>query len=166
VAANKMDLAPPAEEVDALASECESRGLRLHRISVATSEGIGELTRAMMREVEIARAEGISTGEQVVYEPPSEEPISVTGEGGRFVVTGKRIERLVSMTDWSNEEARAHLGRKLKDVGVEGALARSGARAGDEVEIAGREFEYIPEGTGLAGTPDAPSAGDGEDEED
>lgn len=156
VAANKMDLGPPAAELEALAEECERRGLELFEISVATGQGIDRLLGRMKELVDRAREEGVVTGEPVTYEPSAEdETMSVTQEDGRFVVGGARLERLVRMTDWNNNDARAHLARKLRAIGVEDALAREGARAGDEVEIAGWTFEYLPEGqalgTGVAG---------------
>jgi GTP-binding protein len=51
------------------------------------------------------------------------------------------------MTDWNNDEAREHLALRLRAAGVEDMLAREGAVRGDEVDIAGRVFEYIPEGS-------------------
>jgi len=147
VAANKMDLSPPAPEVESLAEECGRRGLELFEISVVTGQGIKRLLGRMTEMVDRAREEGVLTGERVTYEPAIEdETMTVTSEDGRFMVIGARIERLVRMTDWNNDEARAFLARKLRAVGVEDALARAGATAGDDVEIAGRTFEYLPEG--------------------
>ena len=109
----------------------------------------------------------MSTGEQVVYEPPlDEDAMGVVAQEGLFIVTSGRLERMVNMTDWSNDNAVSHLAMKLKDAGVEEAVSAAGAQAGDEIEIAGRRFEYIPD-SGLAGTPDDPAvAGDGDGQED
>jgi len=154
VAANKMDLAPEAEGLDELRAECESRGLEILEISVVSGQGIKGLLHALTVLVDEAHEEGTMTGEPVVYEPPAgDEAMSARLEEGRYVVTGARIERLVMMTDWSNDDAIAHLARKLREVGVEDMLAREGADAGDEVEIAGRTFEYLPDGPVRAASP-------------
>jgi Obg family GTPase CgtA-like protein len=52
---------------------------------------------------------------------------------------------MVTMTDWDNDEAREFLKRRLKGKGIDEKLAELGAEEGDEVEIAGRVFEYVPE---------------------
>ena len=168
-AANKMDVNPDEAEVDALRLECGARGLELFEISAVTGQGIEALVHAMAAEVERAGEIGLMTGEQVVFDQVSEEDaMCVTRQEGRFIVTGKRPERLVRMTDWSNDEARTYLAAKLKDAGVEDMLADAGAGAGDEVEIAGMSFEYVPDSAGLSGsvgrhprTGEEPRPGDG-----
>jgi GTPase len=146
VAANKMDLNPDEEGMDALRSECRKRELELFEISAATGRGLPGLIARLAEEVSRAREAGVMTGEAVVFEaPPDEDTMSVTCADGRFTVTGKRVERLVTMTDWSNDDARAHLAARLRDAGVEEMVARAGAAEGDEVEIAGKTFDYVPE---------------------
>ncbi|MDR1358279.1 MAG: GTPase ObgE [Coriobacteriales bacterium] len=73
-----------------------------------------------------------------------------TGEGftieklGRDVyrVAGKSVERMVIQTEWENPEAIDYLQRRLDAQGVEKALARAGARIGDEIRIANRVFAF------------------------
>jgi GTP-binding protein len=162
VAENKMDLNPPADELEQVREECDRRGLKLFEISAVTGQGLDALLPELARLVEKARDEGVVTGEHVTYEPALEdETISVVAADGGFVVTGARVERLVRMTDWNNDDARSFLARKLRDVGVEDALTRAGARAGDEVEIAGKTFEYLPD---AAMVPGAKRPGTAEDE--
>ena len=146
VAANKMDLSPVEGELAALRAESRRRGLELLEVSAVTGQGVRELAGRLGELVDEARAEGAQTGEDVVFEPlPADDATSVTASGGRLVVSGARVERLVRMTDWNNDEARAHMVRRLKALGVEEMLARHGARGGEEVEIAGKTFEYLPE---------------------
>jgi GTPase len=168
VAANKMDLNPEEDVLAELRAQCRAEGLELFEISAVTGRGVKELVRALAEQVALAREEGTSTGEQVVYEPPADEDaMSVCVEDGRFIVTSGRLERLVSMTDWSNDAAVSHLALKLKDAGVEDAAAAAGAAAGDEIEIAGRTFEYIPDSFGLKGEADGQEdAGHGDGRED
>ncbi len=63
-----------------------------------------------------------------------------------FAVTGRGIERLVARYDLDNEEALVHLERRLRGIGVIRALEAQGFEPGDEVQIAGIEFELDPGG--------------------
>ena len=68
-----------------------------------------------------------------------------TGEGS-FRVTGAGVERLLARYDLDNEEALAHLERRLRGHrGAERARGRRGSRPGDEVEIAGVAFDLDPD---------------------
>ncbi|MCG2796301.1 MAG: GTPase ObgE [Actinomycetia bacterium] len=152
VAANKMDLSPAPEVMEVVREECRRRGLEVFPLSVATGEGLGALMEALEEMVKEVR-ESPTAGAEVVYAVPvDEDMMNVEREHGRFVVRGRRVERLVNMTDWDNDDALAYLAGKLRGAGVEDAVARAGAMPGDEVEIAGRVFEFIPdEGGGGAG---------------
>ena len=61
---------------------------------------------------------------------------------GVFEVSGKKPVRAVVQTDLDNEEAVVFLQHRLKRMGVERALAEAGAVDGDEIQIAGRSFEF------------------------
>jgi GTPase len=62
-----------------------------------------------------------------------------------FRVSGRGIERLVARFDLDNEDALAHLERRLRGIGVIEALVEKGFEPGDEVEIAGVAFELDPD---------------------
>ena len=64
---------------------------------------------------------------------------------GSFAVDGAGIERLLARYDLDNEEALAHLERRLRGIGVLGALEAEGFEAGDDVRIAGIEFDLDPD---------------------
>ncbi|MBN1289742.1 MAG: GTPase ObgE [Actinobacteria bacterium] len=146
VAANKMDLSPPEATLDELREECEARGLPFFAVSVVTRTGVSGLLDYLETAVEKARIRGENNGVEVVYTAgPGEDMISVDEVEGRFVVKGKRIERMVSMTDWNNDEALANLSVRLKRAGIDEVLAAAGAVRGDEVVISGHAFEFVPE---------------------
>jgi GTP-binding protein len=50
-------------------------------------------------------------------------------------VRGEKPERWVRQTDFANDEAVGYLADRLNRLGVEQALAKAGAQAGDEVAI-------------------------------
>jgi len=100
---------------------------------------------ALWKEVEAARhAEAELEKDMVIpqreylFQAPFE--IVRTPEG--FRVTGEKPLRAVSMTDFSNEEALAHLQRQLEKMGVFKALKRMKARPGQSVAIGDYEMEY------------------------
>jgi GTP-binding protein len=81
-----------------------------------------------------------------VFRPAADRTYSVQKTGERsFRVSGRGIERLIARYDLANDEALAHLERRLRGIGVIRALEAEGFEPGDEVEIAGVEFELDPE---------------------
>jgi len=84
--------------------------------------------------------------EHRVFRPAAQRRYTVhrTSEGS-FAVRGSGIERLVARYDLDNEEALAHLERRLRGIGVIRALEAEGFEAGDEVEIAGVAFDLDPD---------------------
>jgi GTP-binding protein len=120
---------------------------------VGLTELAGELIRRVPAAPEVSADEVDGTGpepggglaEHRVYRPAADRGYAVRRTGERsFAVTGARIERLVARYDLDNEEALAHLERRLRGIGVIQALEAEGFEAGDEVEIAGIAFDLDP----------------------
>jgi GTP-binding protein len=109
----------------------------LHRVPVA-DEPASPLVDGLEAPAELA--------EHRVFRPAAERNYTVrrTGEAS-FAVTGTGIERLVARYDLDNEEALAHLERRLRGIGVIRALEAEGFEAGNDVEIAGVAFELDPD---------------------
>lgn len=146
VVGNKIDLNPPAECRMSLGEVCKEKGWPLFEVSAAGGEGLSELCEKLAELVREAREEGFTSGEVVSYSFRVEEGfVRVSRRGSRFVAEGPLIERLVQMTDWGSEEGIKMLVEKLRTTGVEELLKGEGALPGDEVEIAGRVFEFMPE---------------------
>jgi GTP-binding protein len=60
-------------------------------------------------------------------------------------VDGERVRRLLARHDLGNDEALAQIERRLGRLGVIRALREQGFQTGDDVEIAGVEFELDPD---------------------
>jgi GTP-binding protein len=89
---------------------------------------------------------GADLAEHQVFRPAAPRAYQVRRLGdGSFSVTGAGVERLLARYDLDNEEALAHLERRLRGIGVLGALQAQGFEAGDEVEIAGIAFDLDPD---------------------
>ncbi len=76
---------------------------------------------------------------------PGREPFTVSRAGAGFRVEGPMVERWVEETDFEEAREVAELQNRLRRAGVERRLVEMGARRGDEVTIAGRGFEFIPD---------------------
>jgi GTP-binding protein len=63
---------------------------------------------------------------------------------GGFVVDGPAVQRLVARYDLENDDALAHLEKRLRGIGVMRALEEAGFEAGDDVTLAGIEFDLDP----------------------
>jgi GTP-binding protein len=153
VVGNKLDLPGAAEASLRVAADCGERDVPYFAVSAATGEGIGPLLRGtgeMVFNLKTASVMAeVDTEEppQAIYrsERPEEREFEVVATGARqYEVRGRGVERLVVMTDMENEEAVAHLQRRLEKIGVERALVESGAAEGDDVAIGPMSFEFEP----------------------
>ena len=70
-----------------------------------------------------------------VLRPLPDDAFTVTKEKGVYVVRGKRVERLVSMTDLENEEGMDRLQVTMAKMGVTKALEEAGVKVGDVVRF-------------------------------
>jgi GTP-binding protein len=163
LALSKSDLVGP--ETRAAAREEWSRRVSpevpVMLTSSVTGLGLDELAQTLMDRVPLDAAEGGATdqaraglmseetdgmAEHRVFRPAAGRGYRVERLGEHsWRVTGAGIERLVARYDLDNDEALAHLERRLRSIGMIRALEAQGFEPGDEVEIAGVEFELDPE---------------------
>jgi GTP-binding protein len=118
--------------------------------------GLPELAAELMRRLPLqerapagadAQPEPVEAlAEHHVFRPAAGRTFRVERTGdGQFKVTGAGVERLVARYDLDNEDALAHLERRLRGIGVIRALEANGFEPGDDVEIAGIAFELDPD---------------------
>ncbi|MGA8797616.1 MAG: GTPase ObgE [Candidatus Cybelea sp.] len=139
VVLNKLDL-PNARD-----SLPELRALfpELRAISAATHAGVRELVLDAWRAIESAPLPEIVAQESVRIELRDPDAFSIErGADGEFVITGERVERLATITDFDSDEGMARFERALGKMGVEKRLAELGAQPGDTVRIGSYEFTY------------------------
>ena len=152
VALNKIDVPDGREIAEMVVEELTGRGLRVFRVSAASTEGLRELTFAMAEIVLAARAErAVEVAERIVIRPPSADggaEFSVKREGDSWRVRGTKPERWVQQTDFTNDEAVGFLADRLNRIGVETRLLQLGAEEGDSVIIGPAEdavvFDFKP----------------------
>lgn len=141
VVLTKIDVPEARELAELVRPELEARGLRVFEVSATSHEGLRPLTFALAALVEEARAAAPVAIERVVIRPTAvdQAPFTVTrreqGEHVWFEVRGRKPERWVRQTDFTNDEAVGYLADRLAKVGVEEQLFAVGATPGAEVVI-------------------------------
>ena len=150
LALSKADLVTP-EEAEAAAEAWRGRreDVPVLITSSATREGLDELAIELLRRVPVAEPVPLDAADELaeyrVYRPAAAREFEVERLGpGEFRVTGEVVERLIARHDLENEEALAHVERRLHRLGVIAALESAGFTPGDDVEIAGVVFELDP----------------------
>ncbi|MFN3966752.1 MAG: Obg family GTPase CgtA, partial [Endomicrobiia bacterium] len=146
VALNKIDLPGSKKLVQAFKKKVKNKKYKIFEISALTGKGITELLNEIIYILSkippvilSERKESEIKQKEYIFEPEFKiEKVST----GIFSVIGKKIENIVSMTNFQQEEAVIYLQKKLKKLGVERELKRHGIKDGDIVRIAGYEFEY------------------------
>jgi len=114
----------------------------LRGISAATGEGVRELIYAVWETIRATPTPPIARLEPAQIELAADEPFEIRVENGIYVVSGERVERLASMTDFDSDEALARFEQILAKMGVDKKLRELGVHEGDTVRIAGVEFDY------------------------
>ena len=135
---NKLDLPDARDSLRKL----RRRFPQIRGISAATGEGVRDLTLAVARTIEAAPMPEIEA-------PPARiELVAASAfrierhDDGAFVISGERVERLATMTNFDSDEALARFERALGKMGVEKRLQELGAQEGDTVRIGPYEFTY------------------------
>jgi len=153
LALSKVDLIGPEAAAAAAAAWRERVGAEVAVLvtSSVTGAGLDTLGRELLRRVPVlpspteAPPDLDELAEHRVFRPAAGRGFSVERtDERRYRVTGPGIERLLARYDLDNEEALAHLERRLRGIGVIRALEAQGFEAGDDVEIAGVEFDLHP----------------------
>jgi GTP-binding protein len=143
VVLNKADVPEARELAELVEPDLRERGMEVFVVSAVAHIGLRELTFAMARAVEAARAEIAAEiiPQRIVLRPKAVdekgyEVIREEQDGETvFRVVGERTTRWVRQTDFNNDEAVGYLADRLQRAGVEEALLKAGAVSGSTVLI-------------------------------
>ncbi|HAH06743.1 MAG TPA: hypothetical protein DCM05_09505, partial [Elusimicrobia bacterium] len=145
LALNKTDL-PEAEAVlKRLRKRYPKR--KVFGVSAATGEGVTALLDAMLRTLAAnprpvhvpAPGNGSGAAQSLRVERGF---LIEQSSPGVFAVSGRQLERLSAMSNFSQPEAVSRFQNILKKVGLDRALRRAGVKPGDTIRIGGTEFEW------------------------
>lgn len=140
---NKMDVPEARERWPAFKTQAEAAGYPAFAISAAAHQGTDTLIQYVARrlqeiqheEAERAASQAIPDMAGPVLRPQPEDSFTVTKGNGVYVVHGKRVERVVSMTNLESEEGMARLQVTLAKMGVTKVLEDAGVQVGDTVRF-------------------------------
>lgn len=150
IVANKMDMPDAEENLNEFKTKI-AEDIPVFPISAVTKTGLRELLLAIADELEttpefplneILEQEDEDT---VLYKYVAEEPdFEISREpDGTFVLSGAKIERLFTMTNFERDASISRFARQLRAMGVDEALRKRGAKDGDIVRLLDYEFEFM-----------------------
>jgi GTP-binding protein len=119
------------------------------RVSAVTGEGIDRLVGVLADAVRAARSQ-LPERTQFVVHRPVREGYRVVRDGATWVVEGREATRAVALSDLTRRDALDEAQRRLKQLGIDRALARAGAQPGDPVRIGGLTFDYADDDEAFA----------------
>lgn len=142
VAANKTDLIDDPSKLEALQKEIEGEGYLFFTICTLTGEGLKPLLEAawkILQEVPDVTFE--NPEKAIVYEVPKDEFL-IEKKDDVFYVKGKRVEKLVGMTNFEDYVSMRRFERAWRFMGLDKLLKKEGIQEGDTVNLYGVEFTY------------------------
>lgn len=150
IVANKMDMPDAEENLNEFKTKI-AEDIPVFPISAVTKTGLRELLLAIAEKLEttpefplneILEQEDEDT---VLYKYVAEEPdFEISREpDGTFVLSGAKIERLFTMTNFERDASISRFARQLRAMGVDEALRKRGAKDGDIVRLLDYEFEFM-----------------------
>ena len=146
VVANKADLLFDESVYESFKKTLEDRGYKVFKMSAATRDGVDEViayTSQLLQEVEDIEL----VSEEEYYRPEldntAEEGLSVEiDEDGVYVVTGKKLRRIMYSVDFEDMESIQFFQKTMENEGVFDKLREMGIEDGDTVKIYEIEFEF------------------------
>ncbi|MFI6860728.1 GTPase ObgE [Streptomyces sp. NPDC050421] len=152
VVLNKIDIPDGQDLADMIRPELEARGYRVFEVSAVARTGLKELSFALAGVIAEARAaKPVEEATRIVIRPRAVDDAGFTvvlEDDGIYRVRGEKPERWVRQTDFNNDEAVGYLADRLNRLGVEDALRKAGAKAGDGVAIGAEDnavvFDWEP----------------------
>jgi GTP-binding protein len=145
VVLNKIDLPEAGPNIPRLRAAAETDGHEVFLISGATREGVDALLQHVAARLkELPAPQRARRDETLTWPVPEVDPnrFTIEPEGDGFRVRGKKIERLIAMTNFAQPEALMRIQRVLEASGISQALLDAGVKEGDTVYIEKAELVW------------------------
>ncbi len=152
VVLNKIDVAD-AELVEMVTQELAAQGWTVFAVSAATRQGLEPLVFALAERLRTLPLPAPLVDEETLRitvdtmtrRRQDRRWLASRNSEGVYIVEGKGIERLISMTNLDNDAAVTRLQRTLEKTGIIAKLRTLGAGQGDAVRIGKTEFDFFDE---------------------
>ncbi|HEU4327235.1 MAG TPA: GTPase ObgE [Roseiflexaceae bacterium] len=148
VVLNKLDLPEAAPHLPELRAAVATDGFLLFEISAATREGVDPLMQHVAARLAELPARPRELREETLSWPVVEtDPnlFSIEREEDAWRVRGRKIERLISMTNFAQADSLMRIQRVLAASGISKALLEAGVQEGDVVRIEKSELVWSDE---------------------
>lgn len=143
VAANKIDLLGDSDNLERLMDYMTAHGVEVYPICAMPGEGMDKLLERVWTMLEEYVEEPDETTEEVVYKAQNKPDFEVKrDDDGAFVITGARIENLVAMTNFDDDQSLRRFQRIWRYMELDKLLQEHGIQDGNTVRIYSMEFEY------------------------
>ena len=143
VAANKIDLLGDSDNLERLMDYMTAHGVEVYPICAMIGEGMDKLLERVWTMLEEYVEEPDETTEEVVYKAQNKPDFEVKrDDDGAFVITGARIENLVAMTNFDDDQSLRRFQRIWRYMELDKLLQEHGIQDGNTVRIYSMEFEY------------------------
>lgn len=143
VAANKIDLLGDSDNLERLMDYMTAHGVEVYPICAMTGKGMDKLLERVWTMLEEYVEEPDETTEEVVYKAQNKPVFEVKrDDDGAFVITGARIENLVAMTNFDDDQSLRRFQRIWRYMELDKLLQEHGIQDGNTVRIYSMEFEY------------------------
>ncbi|MCE9559584.1 MAG: GTPase ObgE, partial [Armatimonadetes bacterium] len=148
IALNKIDMITPgseqAEALEVLRAKIAEYGYPIHTVSAAANLGMQPLLFEIAKTLEAEEAvESMPTLMPAMVKPDIDEGWDVReAEEGGWEVFGRRVLRMVKMTELRNPDAVRFLHRRLERMGIIERLRELGAEEGDDVFVGEAVFAF------------------------
>lgn len=143
VAANKVDLLGDSFNLQRLQDYMDERGIEVFPICALSGEGMNPLLERVWELLENYVEEPDETGEEVVYKAEKKPDFEVKrAADGAFIVSGPRIDKLVAMTNFNDDQSLRRFQRIWRYMELDRLLLEKGIQDGDTVRIGDMEFDF------------------------
>lgn len=152
VVLNKIDIAD-ADMVELVTQELVAQGRAVFPVSAVTRQGLEPLVFALVHRLTFLPLPVPAIDEEMLRitvdtmtrRRQDRRWLAMRNSEGIYVVEGKGIERLISMTNLDNDAAVTRLQKTLEKTGIIAKLRTLGAGQGDMVRIGKTEFDFFDE---------------------
>lgn len=142
VAANKIDLIDDPKKLQELKEAIEKEGYDFYPICTLSGEGTRPLMEAVWKLLqEIPDVSFESPEKAIVYEANKQE-FEIECKNDVYYIKGKRVEKLVGMTDFEDYVSMRRFDRAWRFMGLDKLLRKAGCQEGDTVNLYGVEFTW------------------------
>ena len=143
VVLNKIDLVQDDTTIPEVTEYFENKGYEVFAVNALTGQGLPELMERAYYYVENYEPEPEASDDAVVYEAKEDVEFVITrGDDASFTITGKRIERLVAMTNFSDDQSVRRFQKIWRYMELDDRLREKGCQEGDEVHIGEQTFTF------------------------